>query len=233
MDNASGLRTGGSYGSQFILNSLRPDDNYSVSDFDTKHIVNANFIARLPIGKGRRWFTDLKPAMDAVFGGWQLAGVYRWNTGRPISAPVDIGMWATNWQMSSRGVRLQPVYFGVDRDTQNAFSDPQAALNSFRNARPGETGDRNAFRRPGYQVLDLGLTKNFKMPYNEDHVIQFRWEVFNVMNSQYFNPGNISKATYGLPEDAETADALSNFGRIYNSIQGKPRSMQFGFRYEF
>ena len=36
MDNASGLQTGTSYGSQFILSALRPDDNYSVSDFDTQ-----------------------------------------------------------------------------------------------------------------------------------------------------------------------------------------------------
>ena len=33
------FQTGASYGSQFILNPLRPDDNYSLSDFDAKHVV--------------------------------------------------------------------------------------------------------------------------------------------------------------------------------------------------
>ena len=232
MDNASGhLSLLQPFSAQFILNPLRPDDSYSASDFDTKHVVNANFIFRLPVGKGRTWFRGMHAALDAVFGGWQLAGVYRWNTGQPISAPQD-GTGAINRIRQSNGVRLRPVEFGVDRNTQNAFNDPQAAWNSFRNARPGETGDRNVFRVPGYQVLDLGLTKNFKMPWNENHVFQFRWEVFNVTNVQYFNDGN-KGSTFRLGADPETQAAPSNFGRIYNFIQGKPRSMQFGFRYEF
>ena len=180
MDNASGLQTGGSYGSQFILNPLRPDDQYSISDFDTKHAINANFIFQLPIGKGRAYFSDMNAVADAFLGGWQLAGVYRWNTGLPYSPPFDSAQWATNWNVQSNAVRLSNVNFGVNRDTRNVFSNPQTAFNSFRNARPGETGDRNVFRLPGYSTLDLGLSKTFTMPWNENHKFQFRWEVFNV-----------------------------------------------------
>lgn len=233
MDNASGLQTGASYGSQFILNPLRPDDNYAVSDFDTRHVVNANFLFDLPVGRGRTWFTDTNRIVDAFIGGWQLAGVYRWNTGQPLATPFDQAQWATNWNVQSNSTRIRPVDFTVIRDTRNVFADPQAAFNSFRNARPGETGERNAFRLPGYQTLDLGLTKNFTMPWNENHKFQFRWEVFNVTNVQYFGAGNITRASYGLPQDPETGTASSNFGRLYNFTQGSPRSMQFGLRYEF
>ncbi|MDF5208425.1 hypothetical protein P3647_24635, partial [Vibrio parahaemolyticus] len=109
----------------------------------------------------------------------------------------------------------------------------QAAFNSFRNARPGETGERNTFRAPGYQTLDLGLSKSWTMPWNEGHKLQFRWEVFNVTNVQYFTPDNITRTTWGLPQDPETRTASSRFGQLYSDIQGTPRRMQFGFRYSF
>ncbi|NNE99729.1 MAG: hypothetical protein HKN25_11980, partial [Pyrinomonadaceae bacterium] len=231
-DNASGLQNGSSYGSQFILNPLRPDDNYAFSDFDARHSVNANFVVQLPFGEGAM-FDDNGMTLDFFTGGWQIAGVYRFNSGLPISAPFDQAQWATNWNVQSNGTPIRPVTFGEIRSTQNAFADPQAAFNSFRNALPGETGPRNNFRLPSYQTLDLGLTKNVILPWNENHKLQIRWEVFNVANKQPFAAGNISRASYGLPQDPETGTASGNFGQIYNAIQGSPRSMQFGVRYEW
>lgn len=233
MDNASGLQTGGSYGSQFILNPLRPDDNYSVSDFDIRHVVNANFIFDFPFGKGRKYFSDWNAWADAFLGGWQLAGVFRWNTGLPISTPFDQAQWATNWNVQSNGVRLVPIQAANVRSTQNIFNDPQAAFSSFRNARPGETGDRNVLRLPGYSALDLGLSKSFTMPWNENHKFQVRMEVFNVANAQYFDADNLTRSTYGLPQDPELGTAPSNFGKVFTSIQGSPRAFQFGIRYSF
>ena len=233
IDNASGLQTGASYGSQFILNALRPDDNRAPSDFDTRHVVNGNFMLQLPIGRDQAYFSNMNRALDAVIGGWALRGIYRWNSGQPISSPFDQAQWATNWNVQSNSTRIRPVTFGVNRNTQNVFSNPQQAFQSFRNARPGETGERNSFRLPGYQVLDLGLSKTFKMPWGEDHKFEFRFEVFNVTNVQYFSAGGATRTTYGLPQDPETGTAPSNFGKLYDDIQGKPRSVQFGFRYSF
>lgn len=232
-DNASGLQTGGSYGSQFVLNPLRPEDNYGYSDFDTRHVVNANFIFQMPIGKGRKYFSNLNSVVDTLIGGWQLAGIYRWNSGLPVSAPFDAAQWATNWNVQSNGTRIKPVKFGSVRSTQNAFENPEEAYKSFRNARPGETGERNVFRQPGYSTLDLGLSKTFNMPWREGHKLQFRWEVINVGNFQYFNADNLTRSTYGLPQDPEAGGASSDFGNIYTSIQGVPRRMQFGLRYSF
>lgn len=235
-DNASGLQTGGSYGSQFILNSLRPQDNYAYSDFDTRHSVNANFIFQVPFGKGRSYFSDMHPVADVFLGGWQLAGIFRWNSGLPISTPFDANQWATNWNVQSNGVRTRPVDIRVNRDTQNIFADPAAAFESFRNARPGETGERNVFRAPGFSTLDLGLSKSFEMPWSEDHKLQLRWEVINVANYQYLNADNATRSSYGLPRDpgvSPTSLPSGDFGRIFSSIQGVPRRMQFGLRYSF
>ena len=232
-DNASGLQTGASFGSQFILNPLRPNDSYSVSDFDTSHLINANFVFQLPLGRGKAFMSGIGRLADTVIGGWQLSGVYRWNTGLPVSAPFDQAQWATNWNAQSNGTVIRPVTFGVNRDTQNVFTDPQAAFNSFRNARPGETGARNAFRGASFQTLDLGLQKRITMPWSENQLLELRWEVFNVLNYQAFAAGNATRTTYGLPQDPETGTAAPNFGQLYNGIQGTPRSMQFGLRFSF
>jgi len=233
MDDVSGLQTDGSYGGQFLLNPLRQRDQYSLSDFDSKHVVNANFLFDLPFGRGRALFSDINRWVDGFIGGWSLRGIYRWNTGQPFSPPFDQAQWATNWNVQSNGVRLGELGQGVFRDTRNYFANPQAAFNLMRNARPGETGERNTLRGPGYSVMDLGLSKEVTMPYSENHKMQFRWEVFNVTNTQYFAITNITRASYGLPQDPELSTASSNFGRIFGGIQGAPRRMQFGLRYSF
>jgi hypothetical protein len=231
-DDASGLQTGDSYGSQFILNPLRQHDNYSVSDFDTRHSINANFIFQIPFGKGRRWLNGTNSFADGVIGGWQLSGIFRWNTGLPIFSPFDAAQWATNWNAQSSGVRVQNIQINVDRNTQNAFGDPQSAYNSWRNARAGETGDRNVLRLPGFSTVDLGLSKSFNMPW-EGHSLQFRWEVINVANAQYFNADEFTRSTWGLQQDSDISEASADFGKIFTSIQGVPRRMQFGVRYSF
>lgn len=233
MDDVSGLQTDGSYGGQFLLNPFRQEDQYSLSDFDAKHVLNANFLFDLPVGRGKALFSDMGKWADAFFGGWSLRGIYRWNTGTPFSTPFDQAQWATNWNVQSNGTRIRPVEYGVNRDTRNVFANPQAAFNSFRNARPGETGERNTLRGPMFQNLDLGLSKEWTMPWSEGHKFQFRWEVFNVANWQYFAITNLTRTTYGLPQDPELGQAASSFGRIYTDIQGSPRRMQFGLRYSF
>ncbi|MBK9164009.1 MAG: TonB-dependent receptor [Acidobacteria bacterium] len=233
MDDVSGLQTDGSYGGQFLLNPLRPEDNYSLSDFDSQHVVNANFLFDIPIGRGKMFFGDMNSVVDAIVGGWSLRGIYRWNTGQPLSTPFDQAQWATNWNVQSNGTRIAPFEIGVVRNTQNYFANPQQAFNSIRNARPGETGERNTLRLPGYQTLDMGLQKSITMPWNEKHKFQFRWEVFNVTNVQYFAVTNVTRSSYGLPQDPELGDAPGDFGRIFGGTQGNPRRMQFGFRYQF
>ena len=232
-DDVSGLQTDGSYGGQFLLNPLRQRDSYGFSDFDTRHVINANFLFELPFGRGKKFGGDVNRAVDAVLGGWSIRGIFRWNSGQPISAPFDQAQWATNWNVQSNGTRIRPIESGQFRNTRNIFANAASAFNSFRNARPGETGERNTFRLPGYSTLDMGLSKSFNMPWSENHKFQFRWEVFNVMNKQYFNAGNLTRTTYGLPEDPERATAPSTFGQIFNGIQGNPRRMQFGLRYSF
>jgi hypothetical protein len=111
-----------------------------------------------------------------------------------------------------------------------------AAYQSFRNARAGETGDRNVLRGPSYISLDAGLMKTFKMPW-ENHTLQFRWEVFNVTNTQRFDGNTISDISVGQ-DPFQGGQPGSDFGR-FTSTQTPlnetkaGRIMQFGLRYQF
>lgn len=102
-----------------------------------------------------------------------------------------------------------------------------AAYQSFRVANPGETGDRNQLRYPSYIVLDLGIAKTFKTPWNEKHKIQIRADGFNVTNTQRFTAAD---TIFGLDPYRDTPS--STFGN-FSSIQGSPRVFQFAIRYDF
>ncbi|MEJ7860316.1 MAG: carboxypeptidase-like regulatory domain-containing protein [Pyrinomonadaceae bacterium] len=240
MDDASGLQTAGTYGSAFVLNSLRQQDNYALSDFDVRHNVNANAIWQMPFGRNRRYLNGINKYADAILGGWQLGGIYRWNTGNPFSNLIDLSGWATNWNIRSNVVRTRPIQTKIDRNTRTAFGNltpntteaAKALIASIRPARPGETGDRNVFFGSSYSALDMNLVKNFTMPWNENHKLEFRWEVFNVFNKQYFDEGSFSaqSITPGLP--ASTSEFTEGTAQ-FTAIQGAPRRMQFGLRYSF
>jgi hypothetical protein len=237
IDDASGLQTSGAFGSAFILNPLRPKDNRAVSDFDIAHIVNANAIYQLPVGKGKMFAGGANRLVDGIIGGWQLTGIFRWNSGQVAPGPFDQAQWATNWNAQSNGVRTAPVESSATRGggektpNPNLFSDPVAVYRTFRNARAGETGDRNVLRIPSYLSLDIGLGKSFNMPW-EGHKLQFRWEVFNVTNTQRLTLVNVTRDNLGLAIDPALGTPPPVWGNL-DSIQGSPRVMQFGLRYSF
>ncbi len=234
MDDASGLQTSGSYGGTFILNPLRQHDSWAVSDFDVKHIINFNSLWSLPMGRGHKLsFGDNKVA-DAVLGHWDLNSIMRWNSGNPIGAPFDAATWATNWNVQSYGTRVRPIEACPTRgDLQppRLFGcNPDQSYQSFRNAKPGETGDRNVFRLPGYFTLDMGLGKTFTI--KEGHKLQLRFEAFNVTNTQRMGGILATRDGYGLVDVPQASSAPTNFSNFV-SIQGNRRVMQFGFRYAF
>jgi hypothetical protein len=233
MDNASGLTNSNVYGDAFIINPLNPRAQRSVSDFDIRHIVNANAVWQFPVGRGRRFLGEMPGVAEAVLGGWQLTGIFRWNSGLPAPNPFDAAQWATNWNVQSNGVRIKPVESSPTRGgatPPNLFSDPEAVFQSFRNARPGEVGDRNVLRLPGFVTLDMGLGKTFTI--KENHKLQFRWEVFNLTNTQRLRIGTVTRENFGLDIDPFLSTPQPVFGN-FDEIQGTPRVMQFGLRYSF
>ena len=235
-DDASGLQTSDAFGGAFILNPLRQRDNYANSDFDVRHIINANAVWEMPFGRGRRFFTDAGGVTNALLGGWQLGGIFRWNSGQPIFSPYDDARWATNWNAQSSGVRIRPIESCPTQGGKLFGACLLEAYTSWRGAFAGETGDRNVIRLPGYVNLDLGLSKTIDMPWSEKQKLQIRFEVFNVTNTQRMGNIDSSRSGFGLqldPDKITSVDDIPTNWSNFTGIQGQPRVMQIGARFTF
>jgi carboxypeptidase family protein len=240
-DDASGLQGEVNYNTApFIVNPIRQGDNYGSSSFDIRHNITADALWHLPFGKGRALLGDASPAADAILGGWQLGGIFRWNTGLPQFGAYDDARWATNWNVQAFVTPTRPIPESCsNRPTVGSPKlfggcDVTQIFQTFRNAYPGETGPRNPFRLPSYISVDLGLSKAWTMPWNENHHLQLRWDVFNVTNTQRFGAIDTSRTGLGIGRDPglrqlTPPDNWSNFIQI----QGQPRVMQIGVRYAF
>jgi hypothetical protein len=69
LDNASGLQREGSWSDNMIINALRPNDNYALSNFDMTHVVNANLLWELPMGQGRQFMSSIDSVANQFLGG--------------------------------------------------------------------------------------------------------------------------------------------------------------------
>jgi hypothetical protein len=81
---------------------------------------------------------------------------------------------------------------------------------------------------------DMGLGKSFGMPWNENHQLQLRWDVFNVANFQPFGQIDTSRTGFGVARDPKlrNLNPPSNWAN-FTGIQGLPRVMQIALRYAF
>jgi hypothetical protein len=229
-----GFNGGLSSGLGGVINTWNPGLQRGISDFDTTHQLNANWIVELPFGKGKRFGGNGGRALDAVIGGWELSGLTRWTSGFPVNISNG-ATWPTNWQLPGNATVIGPTNArttqGVLKGGQQVVSlfptDLPALPNGlgkgpFRHDFPGEVGGRNQVRGDGYSGFDMALGKNWKMPYKDSHSLDFRWEVFNVFNVNRFDVASI---TNGIDQ----GEAFGNYSGLLTS----PRVMQFSLRYEF
>jgi Carboxypeptidase regulatory-like domain len=210
-----------------IINTWNPSLNRGVSDFDTRHLITADWVYVLPFGQGQKFLNGGGFLTNAFIGGWQWSGINRWTSGLPFSLS-DPG-WATDWQIEGSGVVTGKVQMKkhVSNGSPVVFADANA-LNSGTNngspirlSYPGEAGNRNYFRGDGIFGIDSGVAKSWH--FGEYGSLKFDWEVFNVTNSVRFNDNPLyfgAQLTQG------------NLG-TYSAMQNLPRRMQFGLRYDF
>ena len=208
-----------------IFNAWNPKQLRAVSDFDTPHQINANWIYELPFGKGRWIAKEAHGFTEAVIGGWQLTGIARWTSGFPVSI-LNGFQFPTNWEFEGLATQIAPAMTGTTKNadgTVNLFPNPLGAngIQAFRPSLPGESGTRNSIRGDGFAGLDMGLAKRWKLPWGESHTLQFRWDVYNVPNLTRFDVQSVS-----------TALDSGSFGN-YSGLLTNPRVMQFALRYEF
>jgi hypothetical protein len=221
-----------------ILNAWKPGQFRAVSDFDATHQINSNWVWELPVGQGKRYGSTMGKFLNAVVGGWTLAGLFRWSTGYPFS--IFSPVYPTNWELNSAAVlvgkRPQSGSFtvqGVNGPTPDVFkdaynltnaNDPNQAILQFRDPYPGESGQRNNFRGPGTFNIDSGLSKNWNV--TESQSIKFSWQVYNITNTPRFDVGTMQLNYNNLTSNSTL------FGN-FSSTLSNARVMEFSLRYSF
>jgi hypothetical protein len=234
-ERVNGFESNGLAFNSQVINAFSPDQWRAVSDFDTTHQVNANWVWDVPYGRGRHWGSGAHGLMNGVFGGWGFNGLYRWTSGFPFSVEAGNG-WSTNFELQGSSVLTGPkLKTGVFKDSSGnptVFQNPQsitcacspgsAGNTNFRATLPGEAGQRNIFRGPGYFGVDAGLSKMWNV--TEDKTLRFSWEVFNVTNSVRFDAAG---SLIG-----QSLVSITGFG-IFNTQLTSPRVMQYSLRFAF
>jgi hypothetical protein len=216
-----------------MFNAWSPNLFRAVSDFDTTHQLNANWIIDLPFGRNRPIAAHVNSAVDALIGGWQLSGLYRWTSGFPYTIYNNPSDYPTDWYWEGAAEptvsHVKSGSYHMANGNVNIFPNPATTETLFNPALPGQVGVRNFIRGDGFFGIDLGLSKRWKMPFNDGHSVALRWEVFNVTNSTRFdfNDQNSSSAS-----ESNNSIAVPNFGN-YTHLMTNPRVMQFALRYEF
>ena len=224
----SGTDVGG-FSSQ-VINAWEPNQLRAVSDFDLTHQINANWIAELPIGHGKPFGGGMGRVANAILGGWSFSGLFHWTSGLPFS--IFVTGWSTNYNLAGEAIRTgNPGKVGVYTDANgnpNMFPNstnpnaPNYAKDAFRHPYPGEGGQRNELRGPGYFGIDTGLGKEWSI--TEQQKLKFAWEVFNVTNAVRFDAA-LSSNNFDL--------SSGGFGVYGPPTLTKPRLMQFSLRYSF
>jgi hypothetical protein len=195
---------------------------------DIRHRVIVGGIWEVPWGK------QLRGAAGAVLGGWQGGWLLTFETGQPFavsqsgdtqnkggneaSRPHTLGVNAN----LPRGQRDPARWFDTTAFVRSTYEGAPASNGLFIPGSGGYgTAGRNTLRGPGANAWDLSVSKNFRMPWKEGHMLMFRTEFFNAFNTpQFNNPGN----TLGT----------GSFGVISSTRGLNPnRQMQFALKYMF
>ncbi|MDQ3175271.1 MAG: hypothetical protein M3Q91_16435, partial [Acidobacteriota bacterium] len=211
------------------------------SDFDRRHILNANFVYDLPFGSGRRFSAG--NWTDKLIGGWYVSGIYTASSGVPLTVVQGFQVFGAGaiFGAGTGAIPISRLNVGNDlhsgvtgsggigtsgnpatRGTGlNLFTDPEAVFNSFRRiniATDGRSG-RGVLRGFSRWNLDFSVGKETKI--GERVKLTITSDFFNVFNRVNFvNPFLFLQNQAG-------------FGVITNTLLNSQRRIQLGGRFEF
>lgn len=212
--------------SDTVQDNSRPELERGLSQFDRTHVFTANFLYELPFGGGKRF--DLGSVGNAIFGGFQFAGIYTRQSGTPLTVTQTSGTYVRN------GISIATASDPLDTAIAvrpNVICDPNLGRSDrtagrwfntdcfdpvFSNSTSFGNAGRGIIRGPGLDLLDISLYKTIR--FTESFNIQLRAEAFNVLNQvNYQNPS--------------TTLGSATFGRI--TAARDPRILQFGVKVNF
>jgi hypothetical protein len=193
-------------------NSLTFEGERGPSNFDARHRFSYNFVWDLPD------FSDHDRAFRKVFGGLQIAGIGRFQTGQPftVNSIFDINL---DGNLTDRLNTTNGITLTDDRSNPIRVTNEAERLNGSLLAQIGQDGaiGRNTFRAGNVLELDLAVVKNIAL--TEQQRLTFRMDIFNITN----------RANFGVPVRFLEAPG---FGRATDTVT-PGRRIQFALKYSF
>jgi hypothetical protein len=220
-----------------VPNAFCVDCGRGPADYDARHTINANAVIELPIGRGKSLFANAPGIVDQVIGGWQVATIFTFNTGKPISCSAS-SQYNTNYLTSALCI-LAP---GITKVPANHLQvDQNGILNLFPNTNVGADFVPGYAGQVGYRGIvrglhtwndDMSVSKTFRV--REGWRLSFRAEAYNVTNHVVFsNPSlSISQQAGTTTAGGPAAFGSSRFGEI-TSTSNNPRVLQMALRLTF
>ena len=216
--------------SPYNLRSNRGPASYSLN-----HQFNGNFSYQLPFGSGQRFASGSKGVANQLIGGWQWNGIVTAQGGFPLTPLVGSNISGTGDPNPSDVPDRNPNFNGpVILGKPDHWFDPKAFLMPI----AGTFGNvpRGSFRGPGLLDVDTSFFKRFRI--SERWNLQFRAEVFNILNHSNFaypNPivfgGN--KCTPGADRVACSANSISFTSGAVVATSTTSRQIQFALKLLF
>jgi hypothetical protein len=157
-----------------FLNAADPEPTEVVSDQDSPHRLSVSGIWELPFGQGRRFGASVHPALAKIIGGWQISGIYAYQSGVPLGFGNLLFTGSLDDIALPGSERTVERWFNVDAGF-NKVSAQQ--LGSNLRTFPLRL---SSVRSDPVNNVDLSLIKNTRIV--NDAVLQLRFEALNAFN---------------------------------------------------
>jgi len=215
--------------------------DYGLASFDIRNVFHFSGGYQLPFGKGKHFLSNASGATDKLVGGWSVFWIATLQGGQPITlnCPSGTGKGTGCYDLLVSG---QSPKLGLHTDINGklswignsaAFSQPLpctlvagVATNCGLSALGGPPAQ---IPGPGFHRLDFSIFKD--IPFNERIHLQFRSEIFNILNHPNFNaPGFGGNGVVAI---GGSTDFTSNtFGEIGSTRDAPhdPRQIQFALK---
>jgi hypothetical protein len=187
--------------------------DWGPATYDVRQMGVVSAVYFLPLGRGKRFANNLGGMANGFLGGWSVNSILTLQSGFPFTAQLSYN--PSNNGDTRNPVRpfVNPNFTGnaiVGSPTQwfnsNAFSQPPANSGFFGNA------SRNNLAGPGLATWDFSAVKDTVL--RERLTLQFRAEIFNLLNRANFNTPNLIVFTpSGLSGSAGTITSTSTTAR--------------------
>jgi hypothetical protein len=204
--------------------NLRADKG--LGTFDVRHVAVVNALYALPFGQGQYFGSNLQGWGNKLISGWSVAGVLTAQSGFPFTPQLSYN--PSNNGDTRNPVRpfLNPNFSGpVVLGHPNQWFNPAAFLAPPSNSGFYGNAGRDTYIGPGLATWDFSVLKDTAI--RERLNLQFRAEIFNLLNRANFNTPNLIIFT---PPTAGNPTGLPGTAGAITSTSITSRQIQFGLK---